>query len=118
MQAILMRQNKLHRQKEYFWSIGLNTISDIIYIELVPIGTLNANSIDPVELFSFAVQKKCKRLILVHNHPSGNTKPSKADIILTQSLQKGAEYLKIIIEDHIIITEDNGYLSFMEEELL
>ena len=118
MQAILMRQNKLHRQKEYFWSIGLNTISDIIYIELVTIGTLNKNSIDPVELFSFAVQKKCKRLILVHNHPSGSTKPSKNDIALTQSLKKGGEYLKIDIEDHIIITENQGFLSLADQGLL
>ncbi|HSH66404.1 MAG TPA: JAB domain-containing protein [Bacteroidia bacterium] len=118
MQAILMRQNKLHRQKEYFWSIGLNTVSDILYIELVTIGTLNKNSIDPVELFSFAVQKKCKRLILVHNHPSGSIKPSKSDISLTQSLKKGGEYLKIDIEDHIIITENQGFLSFSDEGLL
>ena len=118
MLSILMRQNRLHRQKEYFWSIGLNTVSDIMYIELVTIGTLNKTSIDPVELFSFAVQKKCKRLILVHNHPGGSIKPSKADIALTQSLLKGAEYLKIDIEDHLIITEDNGYFSLAEDGLL
>lgn len=52
-----MRQNKLQRQKEYFWPMGLHSNWDISY---------------GVELFSFAVQKKCKRLILIHNHPSGN----------------------------------------------
>ena len=65
MHAVLMRQNKLHRQKEYFWSLGLNSASDIAYLELVAVGALNVVVIDPVELFSFAVQKKCKRMILV-----------------------------------------------------
>ena len=118
MRAILMRQNRLHRQKEYFWVIGINTACDILYIELVSIGTLNTVSVDPVELFSFAVQKKCKRIILVHNHPSGQLKPGKSDLQLTKLLQKGGDYLKIKIEDHIIITEDNGYLSFLDKKLL
>lgn len=118
MHAILMRQNKLHRQKEYFWAIGLNTASDILYVELVTIGILNKASVDPVELFSFAVQKKCKRVILVHNHPSGQLKPSKSDIELTKFLQQGGQYLKIAIEDHIIITEENAYFSFVDNKLL
>jgi len=118
MRAVLMRQNRLHRQKEYFWTIGLNTASDIIYVELITIGTLNKNIIDPVELFSFAVQKKCKRIILVHNHPGGQLKPSESDIELTGFLQKGGEYLKISIEDHIIITEENGYFSFINKGLM
>lgn len=63
MHAVLMRQSRLHRQKEYFWVMGLNTAHDIMYIELVTIGTLNKNNVDPVEIFSFAVQKKCKRVI-------------------------------------------------------
>lgn len=118
MRAVLMRQNRLHRQKEYFWSIGLNSACDILYLELVTIGILNQNSVDPVELFSFAVQKKCKQIILVHNHPSGNVTPSESDIELTKSLKKGAEYLKIVIEDHIIISENNGYFSFMDKGLI
>lgn len=109
LQAVLMRQNRLHRQKEYFWSLGLNSKNDIMYLELVTLGSLNQNNIDPVELFSFAVQKKCKRIILVHNHPSGYTKPSKADITLTRFLQTGATYLGIEILDHLIITEEKFY---------
>ena len=112
-----MRQNKLHRQKEYFWAIGLNTAFNIMYIELVTIGILNKVAVDPIELFSFAVQKKCKKLILVHNHPEGQLKPSKSDIELTTYLQKGGEYLNITIYDHIIITEENAYYSFVDNEL-
>ncbi len=71
MQRILFRQNKLHRKKEYFWSLGLNIANDIEYIELLAIGSLNKVHIDSVEVLSFAVSKKCKKIILCHNHPSG-----------------------------------------------
>ena len=106
MRAVLMRQNRLHRQKEYFWVMGLNTGNDIMYIELATIGTLNKNNVDPVEIFSFAVQKKCKKVILIHNHPSGNLTPSSDDIVLTNFLKTGGEYLKIEVLDHLIISEE------------
>jgi DNA repair protein RadC len=114
MQKILLRQNRLHRQKEYFWVIGLNTPNDILYIELAVIGILNTVQLDPVEVFSFAVSKKCKKLILVHNHPSGALKASPGDIRLTKSLMQGAALLKIEILDHLIISEE-GFLSLKEE---
>ncbi|HYG14783.1 MAG TPA: JAB domain-containing protein [Bacteroidia bacterium] len=117
MLAVLMRQNRLHRQKEYFWCMGLNSAHDILYLELVTIGVLNQSIVDPVELFSFAVQKKCKRVILIHNHPSGNLSPSAEDINLTNFLKTGGSYLKIEIIDHLIISE-TGYLSMAEHKLL
>jgi DNA repair protein RadC len=117
MRAVLMRQNKLRRQKEYFWAMGLNSWHEISYIELITIGTLNMNIVDPVELFSFAVQKKCKKLILIHNHPSGRVKPSESDVKLTYSLVQGGLTLKIQILDHIIISEKK-YFSFTENDLL
>ena len=117
MQKILMRQNRLHRKKEYFWTLGLNNANDIEYIELVCIGSSNKVIIDPVDVFNFAVAKKCKQIILVHNHPGGTLKPSKADIELTSMLKKGAQYLHIVVLDHLIITE-NDYMSFANEELL
>ena len=114
MQKILMRQNKLHRQKEYFWTIGFNTASDIVYIELVALGALKKVAVDPVEIFHIAVNKKCKKIVLVHNHPSGNLTLSDADKRFTRELMKAADILKIKILDHIIITE-TGYKSFINE---
>jgi DNA repair protein RadC len=110
IRAVLMRQNKLHRKREYFWVMGLNTGNDIMYIELAAIGKVNAANVDPVELFSFAVQKKCKKIILIHNHPSGNLTPSAEDIHLTNQLKEGAKYLKIEILEHLIISEE-GFSS-------
>ena len=105
MQAVLLRQNRLHRMREYFWVMGLNIKNDIQYLELVALGKLNTVKIDPIEIFSFAAQKKCKRIILCHNHPSGSLKPSNADIELTAQLAIGAHFLGMEILDHLIINE-------------
>jgi len=117
MQAVLLRQTKIRRKQEYFWTIGLNEDLDIKYIELVALGKLNTVTVEPVELFSIAVQKRCTRLILVHNHPTGNLKPSKADLALTKNLKAASKILKIEMIDHLIISEKD-YMSFADEGLL
>ncbi|WP_136466567.1 JAB domain-containing protein [Flagellimonas onchidii] len=105
MQKILWRQNKLHRNKEYFWTVGLNTKNDIEYIELVSIGSKNRMILSPVEVLSYAVSKKCTKVIFCHNHPSGDLTPSKADIDFTARMQLATEIMEIKLLDHIIIDE-------------
>jgi len=107
MQKILWRQNKLHRKKEYFWTIGLNTGNDIEYIELVTIGTSNRNIIKPVEVLSLPVSKKCTKIILCHNHPFGKLEPNEADLEFTEKMKLAAALMEIEVLDHIIITELN-----------
>ena len=114
MRRILLRQNRLHRKKEYFWSIGLNNSNDIEYIELLTIGSLNQNIIDPVEVFNFPVVKNCKKIILCHNHPSGNLEPSIEDYHLTRTIIDGARTLKIEVLDHIIISESKEHTSILK----
>ncbi len=118
MRKILLRQNKLHRKKEYFWTIGLSSKNDIEYIELLTIGVLNQNSLDPVEVFNFAVAKKCKRIILCHNHPSGDTTPSLQDKQVTKKIKKGADVLNIELLDHLVICDSKEFYSFKAFELL
>ncbi len=117
MCAVLKRQSKFRRKQEYFWTIGLSTAHDIEYIELVALGRLNAVNVEPVELYSIAVQKRCKRILLVHNHPAGSLKPSKADLTVTQFLKTAAKLLKIELIDHLIISE-TGFFSFVDEGLM
>ncbi|TMU55316.1 hypothetical protein [Flagellimonas algicola] len=62
MLKILWRQNNIHRKKEYFWTVGLNTANDIDYIELVTIGISNRNIAEPVDILSLPVSKNVKRL--------------------------------------------------------
>ncbi|MEL6305350.1 MAG: JAB domain-containing protein [Bacteroidota bacterium] len=110
MQKVLLRQNKHHRAKEYFWTIGLNRSNDIEYIELVTIGAQNRNILAPAEVLSLAVAKKCLKIVCCHNHPFGNLVASEADIALTENLAKAATILGMELVDHIIITEED-YVS-------
>ena len=114
MRRVLLRQNRLHRQKEYLWVVGLSENNDLQYIELLVIGHLNKVFIDPVEVFNFAVAKKCKKIVLVHNHPSGEMKPSDADYKVTKLIMDGARTLKIKLIDHIIITESKEFHCILE----
>ncbi len=105
MQKVLMRQNKHHRAKEYFWTIGIGTTNNIEYIELVSIGTKNRNILAPVDVFSLAVSKKCTKIIFCHNHPSGKVEPSKADKQFAEDMRDAGTILGIKLLDHIIISE-------------
>lgn len=115
MRQVLLRQNKLRRNREYFWTIGLSEKSDIEYLELIAIGKLNIVHIDPVEILTFAVQKRCKRIILIHNHPDGNITPSDADDDTTFYIHYAAAVLKIELIDCLIISEEK-YYSFADEK--
>ena len=117
MREVLKRENRLSRQKEHFWVVGLNVNNVIAYIELVALGSVSKIIVKPVEVFSFAVAKKCESVILVHNHPSGDLTPSKADIDLTKKLVNGSKFLEIKVLDHLIISTKE-YLSFVDKKLL
>ena len=105
MQAVLKRENRLGRQKEHFWVIGLTPANVIAFIELVSLGSLNIVVVKPLDVFHLAAAKNLPKIILVHNHPSGKLEASEADIRLTQRLIAGAELLEIEVLDHLIISE-------------
>ncbi len=111
MQKILLRQDKIRRRKEYSWIIGLETDNTINFIELVGLGDLSSVIMPPREIFRIAVIKNVEKVILCHNHPSGNLTPSLQDRIMTDKLQEGGKLLGITIEDHLIISEEK-YFSF------
>jgi DNA repair protein RadC len=117
MKEILLRENKLRRKQEYFWVISLNTLNVIENIELVALGAINTVEVGPIEIFSIPIQKRCKKVILVHNHPSGEVNPSEADIEFTKRIKAAADIMTISILDHLIITEKN-YFSFIDMDLI
>jgi DNA repair protein RadC len=117
MQRILMRENKIGRKKEHFWVIGLATSNKVEYIELVALGNLNRVFIKPMEIYSWALQKKSAKIILVHNHPSGDIKPSEADKDITDHLIQVGNFLHIPVIDHLIISE-KSYYSYLDSGLL
>ena len=102
---------------EEFWTILLNRNNHVIKLHQISKGGLAKTIVDPKTVFKYALEYNATGLILAHNHPSGNTKPSQEDINLTKKLEKGAQMLDINILDHLIIT-DNKYLSFADEGML
>lgn len=117
MQRILLRENKIGRNKEHFWIVGLASNNRILFIELISLGTINRTLVEPVEVFSFALQKRAVSLILAHNHPSGELGPSEDDKDITDHLIQVGKFVSIPIIDHLIITE-KAYYSFSDSGLL
>ncbi len=97
--------------------MGLATNNRILYIELVSLGSLSKAVVDPMEVYSLAVQKKSPQIILIHNHPSGELKPSKEDKKLTRELVQGGKLLNITVLDHLVISEED-FLSFADKGIL
>lgn len=87
----------------------LGLISDIV----LSIGTVNSSLVSPSEVFYEACRNKAVSIVLVHNHPSGDSNPSRQDIEVTDKISKAGEILGIHLIDHIIIG-DNNYTSLKE----
>lgn len=111
MQKVLLREEKIDRNKEHFWIVGLANNNRILFIELISLGSVNATIAEPMEVFSFALQKQAVKIIMVHNHPSGELIPSEADKDNTDRLIQVGIIVNVPVEDHLIITE-NSYYSF------
>lgn len=92
--------------KEKFFVICLNTASKIIKYDMISMGSLNASIVCQREVFKFAIENNSAQIILLHNHPSGNTEPSTEDIFLTKKMIEAGKILDIPVLDHIIIAGD------------
>ena len=117
MQQILKRENKLGRSQEHFWVIGLNNGGKILFIELIGLGRQNRVTANPPDVFRMAIYKLAIKLILVHNHPSGEMKPSTADRLFTDRIIKVGEIINIDVIDHIIISEKEHF-SFADTGII
>jgi DNA repair protein RadC len=104
-------------KKEYFKIILLDTKNQILDLVTISIGSLNSSIVHPREVFNEAVKKSAASIILIHNHPSGDTNPSKEDINITNRLIEAGNIMGIKVLDHIIIG-DGVYLSFKEENII
>ena len=102
---------------EEFWLLLLNRANKIIKKQPISQGGVSGTVADPKLIFNHALSHLASSVILVHNHPSGNTKPSEADKRLTKQLFEAGKLLEIAVLDHIIFT-DNTYFSFADESLL
>src|SRR5690606_21008762 len=117
MQQVLLRENKIRRNQEHFWVVGLNNKNKILFIELISLGAVNSVQVNPPEVFRMAIYKLAVKMILVHNHPSGDTTPSPADKDLTDRMMKTGSLIKIDVIEHLIISETD-YLSFVDNGII
>lgn len=102
---------------EEFWVIFLNRNNRIIDRKNISIGGIAGTVADPKLIFKSALESLASGIIVCHNHPSGNTKPSEADIRLTHSLKNAGKLLEIEVLDHIIVA-GHHYYSFADEGLI
>lgn len=103
--------------KEYFKILLLNRAHKVLGVCTISEGGVSGTVADPKIIFATALKAVCSAIILCHNHPSGNLKPSQADINLTKKLVAGGKLLDIAVLDHIILTEDS-YFAFLDEGLI
>lgn len=103
--------------KEYFKVLFLNQANQVLGYTLISEGGLTETTADVRLIFQAALLTNSVALILVHNHPSGNLRPSPEDIRLTKQVREASNFMRIKILDHIIIS-DTGYYSFTDEGML
>ena len=113
----LMKPHLMDLDHEQFWVVLLNRRNSIMRKCQVSTGGVSGTVADPKIIYKMALELLASSIILVHNHPSGNLKPSQSDISLTQKLKNAGAFLDLPILDHIIFT-DNGYFSFADESIL
>jgi DNA repair protein RadC len=105
------------RLTEVFAVAYLNRANKLNHLEVISEGGLTGTVADPRVIFKKALQYNAVSLILCHNHPSGNLKPSLADEELTIKLREAARFFDMQVLDHVIVS-DEGYFSFADEGLI
>ncbi len=109
----MLMEEMRYLDREHFRVIMLNTKNQVLGVEPVAVGSLNAAIVHPREIFKLPVKRSAAAVILVHNHPSGDPTPSREDVEVTQRLVEVGKLLGIEVLDHIVIG-DNCYLSLRE----
>jgi len=102
---------------EEFWVLLLNRANRLVKKKRVSEGGVSGTVADPKIIFKFAIDELASGIIVCHNHPSGNLKPSDSDINLTRKLKEAGKVLEIAVLDHIIVAH-HQYFSFADEGLI
>lgn len=104
-------------KNEEFKVLFLNSVNEIIEIEILFTGTIDKSAVYPRKILERALYHNARSIVFVHNHPSGNVSPSQKDIELTEEMKKFFKIVDINVLDHIIITK-NSHFSFLEEGII
>lgn len=103
----LMKPLLVGKDREHFFCAALSTKNRLLKIIEVSIGSLNSSIVHPRELFREVISVSAASVVIVHNHPSGDSQPSSADIQLTRRLARAGEVLGVEVLDHVVIGGDS-----------
>lgn len=115
--ALYLQARLKDKTHEVFAVVFLNRANKIQHFEIVSEGGITSTVADPRIIMKKALLHEAVSIILCHNHPSGNLRPSKADEDITQRISQAAKLFDIKVLDHIIVS-DHGYFSFADDGLL
>jgi len=105
------------KSREHLAALYLNARNEMVHKKHLFVGTLNANLVHPREIFEHALLGNAASVILVHNHPSGDSEPSQDDLEITKRITEAGKIMGIDVLDHIIITKTKVF-SFKEKKLI
>lgn len=112
-----MKPHLLDLPHEEFWILLLSRANEVMKKVQISSGGVSGTVADPKIIFKEAIAHLSSAIILVHNHPSGNLKPSQADITLTKKIKEGGNFMDLPVLDHVIFTND-AYFSFADEGMI
>ena len=112
-QAFQFLKEMQYSPKEHLKGLYLNSHYQVIHEEIISVGTLTSNIIHPREVYKPAIQYSAAAIIIAHNHPSGDVRPTSSDIEATKMIQEAGGILGIDLLDHLIIGK-NKYFSIIE----
>jgi DNA repair protein RadC len=113
----LIKGDLMDLPHEEFWVILLNRANRMIRKKRISEGGVSGTVADPKIIFKLAVDELASGIIVAHNHPSGNLKPSESDINLTRKIKEAGKVLEITLLDHLIVAHDR-YFSFADEGMI
>ncbi len=113
----ILKPQMAYLPHEEFRVIYLNRANKIIGDKQISVGGVTGTVADPKIIFRKGIELLACSIVLAHNHPSGNLRPSKADIDLTKKMKEAGKLMEIDVIDHIIVT-DNGYYSFADDGMM
>jgi len=106
-----------NKKKEFFIALFLDTQNQVLAKKVISVGTLNSSLIHPRELFEPAIKNLASYIIVAHNHPSGQVRPSDEDMAVTKRLVDVGKILGIAVVDHLVFGQ-SGFYSFKENNNL
>jgi DNA repair protein RadC len=113
----ILRPFLASQEVEEFWAVALASNKKVIRIEMIFRGTVDSCAVHPRDIFRFALKMNASSILVAHNHPSGDCRPSPSDLKLTKELSEAGDLLQIPVVDHMIVTLD-GFYSMADRGLI